>query len=52
MNFRLLARSPGKRLSHLAKRRSIFSSANLKTNCLNGFQSTSITNRRILIDTT
>ncbi|CAO1335687.1 unnamed protein product [Diamesa tonsa] len=46
--LKLLARSPGKRLSHLAKRRSIFSSANLKSNC----QPTSVTSRHILIDKT
>ncbi|CAO1338987.1 unnamed protein product [Diamesa serratosioi] len=47
-----LLQSPGKRLSHLAKRRSIFSSANLKSNCLNGSQPTSIPSRLILIDKT
>lgn len=41
ITYRLLAQSPGSRLSHLANRRKVFSSASLKTTSTTTSQKTS-----------
>ena len=45
--FRLQTQSPGRRLSHLAKRRTVFSSANLKSS---GLASQSTSGGQLFID--